>query len=140
MDSWRTLACYPWRTFDPLSDSSSTRRYRVTITYFRTSSTCRSYCQASLYYYALKLVYIQLELTFVRFRYSLESGRPSQTARLSRFLRMCRLEKKQSKGWYFTDVVLNLFKTAQLPPILHSESKSSMTSYSKGAQGLTVFF
>ena len=74
------LACYPWRTFYPLSDDFSTKYHRITITDFRPCLICQSYSQASIYYYALKLLFKQFELTLnVRPRYSLEGYRPSQT-------------------------------------------------------------
>ena len=41
-------ACYPRRTFYPLSDGPSTRDHRITMTDFRLCSTCQSRSQAGL--------------------------------------------------------------------------------------------
>ena len=71
MDSWEPSACYPRRTFDPLSTNPSTQCLWVTTANFRFCSTCRSHSQASLYCCALQLISDQLELTFARSRYSL---------------------------------------------------------------------
>src|ERR1700755_265055 len=38
--SWASSACYPRRTFYPLSDGPSTRDHRITMTDFRLCSTC----------------------------------------------------------------------------------------------------
>ena len=48
VDSWGRSACYPWRTFYPLSDGPSTRDHRITMTDFRLCSTCHSRSQAGL--------------------------------------------------------------------------------------------
>ena len=50
--SWESSACYPRRTFDPLSESPSTRDSRITMADFRLCSTSRSHSQAGLYHYA----------------------------------------------------------------------------------------
>ncbi len=42
MDSWGVSACYPRRTFYPLSDGPSIQNHRITRTYFRICSTCQS--------------------------------------------------------------------------------------------------
>jgi hypothetical protein len=62
---------HPRRTFDPLSESPSTRDSRITMTDFRLCSTSRSHSQAGLYHCIRKLVVHQLEPTFARLRYSL---------------------------------------------------------------------
>ena len=48
MDAWVRSACYPRRTFYPLSDGPSTRDHRITMTDFRLCSTCWSRSQAGL--------------------------------------------------------------------------------------------
>ncbi|TXG46219.1 hypothetical protein EZV62_028286 [Acer yangbiense] len=53
--SWESSACYPRRTFDPLSESPSTRDSRITMADFRLCSTSRSHSQAGLYHYAHEL-------------------------------------------------------------------------------------
>ena len=83
MNSWLRLACYPRRTFYPLSDGPSIRDHRITKAYFRTCSTCRSRSQAPFCLYALRLVSNQPEGTFARLRYNLGGDRPSQTTRLT---------------------------------------------------------
>ncbi len=77
--SQELLACYPRRTFYPLSDGPSTRNHRITMADFRLCLTCTSYSQANLYHYALQTVSNRLEFTFARLRYSLGGDRPSQT-------------------------------------------------------------
>ena len=77
-------ACYPRRTFYPLSDGPSTRDHRITMTDFRLCSTCQSRSQAGLCHCTLQLMSDQLEPTFARLRYSLGGDRPSQTTRHTR--------------------------------------------------------
>src|SRR3546814_17124101 len=48
MSSWGLSACYPRRTFYPLSDGPSTRHHRITMTDFRLCSHRRSRSQAGL--------------------------------------------------------------------------------------------
>ena len=79
MNSWEKLACYPRRTFYPLSDGPSMRDRRITKAYFRTCLTCWSRSQAPLCLYTLRLVSNQPEGTFARLRYILGGDRPSQT-------------------------------------------------------------
>ena len=83
VNSWTRSACYPRRTFYPLSDGPSIRDHRITKTCFRTCSTCRSRSQATLCLCTLRLVSNQPEVTFVRLRYNLGGDRPSQTTRLA---------------------------------------------------------
>ncbi len=45
---WKSSACYPRRTFYPLSDGPSTRDHRITMTDFRLCSSCQTRSQASL--------------------------------------------------------------------------------------------
>src|SRR5271170_5001446 len=81
MDSWASSACYPRRTFYPLSDGPSTRDHRITMADFRLCSTCQSRSQAGLCHCTRQLVSDQLEPTIARLRYSLGGDRPSQTTR-----------------------------------------------------------
>ncbi len=67
------------RTYYPMSDGPSMRNHRITITYFRTCSTCESCSQAPLYYYILRTITNRTEGTFVSLRYSLGGDHPSQT-------------------------------------------------------------
>src|SRR3546814_4459201 len=79
MSSWGLSACYPRRTFYPLSDGPSTRDHRITMTDFRLCSARRPRSQAGLCHCTQQLISDQLEPTFARLRYSLGGDRPSQT-------------------------------------------------------------
>src|SRR3984957_11895960 len=79
MDSWESSACYPRRTFYPLSDGPSTWNHRITMADFRLCSTCQSRSQAGLCHCTQQLISDQLEPTIARLRYSLGGDRPSQT-------------------------------------------------------------
>src|SRR3546814_6757633 len=81
MDSWESSACYPRRTFYPLSDGPSTRDHRITMTDFRLCSTCLSRSQAGLCHCTQRLISDQPEPTIARLRYSYGGDRPSQTPR-----------------------------------------------------------
>jgi hypothetical protein len=48
VNSWAVSACYPQSTFYPLSDGPSIQNHRITMTCFRTCSTCQSRSQATL--------------------------------------------------------------------------------------------
>jgi hypothetical protein len=101
MSSWEGSACYPQRTFYPMSDGPSMRNHRITISYFRTCSTCRSHSQAPLCYCTLRTVTKRTEGTFESLRYPFGGDHPSQTTHqtMSSHLRGVRLQI--SKGWYF---------------------------------------
>src|SRR3984885_14590596 len=79
MNSWAVSACYPRRTFYPLSDGPSIQDHRITKTYFRTCSTCLSRSQAPLCLCTLCAISDRAEGTFVLLCYSLGGDRPSQT-------------------------------------------------------------
>ena len=79
-DSWASSACYPRRTFYPLSDGPPTRDHRITMTDFRLCSTCPSRSQAGLCHCTQRPISDRSEPTFARLRYSLGGDRPSQTA------------------------------------------------------------
>ena len=72
-------ACYPRRTFYPLSDGPSTQNHRITMTDFRLCSTCQSRSQAGLYHCTPRTISDRSEPTFARLRYYLGGDRPSQT-------------------------------------------------------------
>src|SRR4029078_1710593 len=80
MDSWASSACYPRRTFYPLSDGPSTRDHRCTMSAFRLCSTCLSRSQAGLCHCTQRAISDRSEPTIERLRYSLGGDRPSQTA------------------------------------------------------------
>src|SRR5699024_11837175 len=110
VNSWGRYACYPLGSFYPLSDGPSMRNHRITKSYFRTCSTCKSRSQALFCLYTLRMISNHSERTFERLRYSLGGDRPSQTAYLrseehtselqSRFDLVCRLllEKKKESA------------------------------------------
>ena len=101
MSSWESSACYPRRTFYPLSDGPSTWNHRITMTDFRLCSRCHSRSQAGFCHCTQQLISDQLEPTFARLRYSLGGDRPSQTthhAGSRPWFHRARLEIKGNKG------------------------------------------
>src|SRR5258708_35480844 len=83
MNSWLRSACYPRRTFYPLSDGPSMQNHRITKAYFRTCSSCRTRSQPRLCFCTRRLISKQPELSFALFRYCLGADPPSQTTRLT---------------------------------------------------------
>ena len=139
MNSWARLACYPRRTFYPLSDGPSTRGHRITKTYFRTCSSCRSCSQAPLCLCTLRRISKPAEGTIARLRYSLGGDRPSQTAHLAGSSIFVELGPKLQKGGISRSTPQTLACLFQsLPPILHIYNPSPMPSYSKAPRGLFV--
>ena len=142
VDSWGRSACYPRRTFYPLSDGPSIQNRRITKTCFRTCLTCESRSQAPLYLCALRLVSNQPEGTFVRLRYTLGGDRPSQTTRLAMSsipIQGSKLELQNNQGGISRMAPSRLAPELQsLPPILHRLTQNPLPSYSKGARGLSV--
>ena len=138
MSSWGRSACYPRRTFYPMSDGPSMRNRRITISYFRTCSACRPHSQAPLCYCALRTVTKRTEGTFESLRYFFGGDHPSQTTHQALF--PCSgLGSRQPKGGISTLAPRCLATPVQsLPPILHMSYPESMLSYSKGARGLSV--
>ena len=119
-----------------MSDGPSIQNHRITISCFRTCSTCRSHSQAPFCYCTQWLISDQPEGTFERLRYTLGGDRPSQTAyqKLSSALLFegSGLEFKLSQSGISTMTPLKLtFKLLCLPPILHNENPNSISSYSK---------
>ena len=142
MDSWGSSACYPRRTFYPLSDGPSTRDHRITMTDFRLCSICRSRSQAGLCHCTRQLISDQLEPTIARLRYSLGGDRPSQTTHHARSRTQVhgpRLDIHNYKGGISRLAPHGLAPMVQsLPPILHMQLRMPVRSYSKGARGLSV--
>src|SRR5690242_13067416 len=142
MDSWESSACYPRRTFYPLSDGPSTRDHRITMADFRLCSSCRSRSQAGLCHCTRQLISDQPEPTIARLRYSLGGDRPSQTTRhagsRARFHGR-RLDARKKKGGISRVAPPELAPGLQsLPPILHIRSLTPLQSSSIGARGLSV--
>ena len=142
MDSWELLACYPRRTFYPLSDGPSTRDHRITMTDFRLCSNRHSRSQAGLCHCTQQLISDQLEPTIARLRYSLGGDRPSQTTHHAGSRTQVhgpRLDTRRSKGGISRVPPRQLAPTLQrLPPILHINFLIPLQSCSKGARGLSV--
>ena len=142
MDSWGSSACYPRRTFYPLSDGPSTRGHRITMTDFRLCSARRPHSQAGLCHCTQQLISDQLEPTIARLRYSLGGDRPSQTTRHARSqirIHGSRLDISQLKGGISRVAPRGLASPLQsLPPILHMTRLIPVQSCSKGARGLSV--
>ena len=142
VNSWGVSACYPRRTFYPLSDDPSTRDHRITMTDFRLCSSCQTRSQAGLCHCTRRLISDQSEPTIARLRYSLGGDRPSQTTHhagsRTRF-HGPRLDIKEQKGGISRMAPHQLAPVLQsLPPILHIHSLMPLRSYSKGARGLSV--
>ena len=142
VNSWGSSACYPRRTFYPLSDGPSTRDHRITMTDFRLCSNRHSRSQAGLCHCTRRLISDQSEPTIARLRYSLGGDRPSQTTHHagSRIqVHGPRLDIKEQKGGISRMAPHQLAPVLQsLPPILHIHSLMPLRSYSKGARGLSV--
>ena len=142
VNSWGVSACYPRRTFYPLSDGPSTQNHRITMTDFRLCSSCHSRSQAGLCHCTRQLISDQLEPTIARLRYSLGGDRPSQTTRHARSrtqIQGSRLDIKKQKGGISRMPPRQLAPTFhRLPPILHGYFLIPMQSCSKGARGLSV--
>src|SRR5664280_1063553 len=142
MDSWASSACYPRRTFYPLSDGPSTRDHRITMTVFRLCLTCQSRSQAGLCHCTQRAISDRSEPTIARLRYSLGGDRPSQTTHHA-------MSRPRITGRGSTAITTRLVfhfstppelapKLQSLPAILHKQSRMPLQSYSKGARGLSV--
>ena len=141
VDSWARSACYPRSTFYPLSDGHSTLGRRITRTYFRTCSTCKSRSQARLHSCALGMIANHPERTFARLRYILGGDRPSQTTRLTRSCGSLRrqLELQHSQGGIPRSTPRLLTPPLlSLPPILYRLCQNPMSGCSKAPWGLSV--
>ena len=142
MSSWESSACYPRRTFYPLSDGPSTRDHRITMTDFRLCSTRQSRSQAGLCHCTRQLISDQPELTIARLRYSLGGDRPSQTthhAGSPSWVHRTRLDIREQKSGISLLPPSRLAPELQrLPPMLHIDVLMPLQSCSKGARGLSV--
>ncbi len=142
MNSWLRSACYPRRTFYPLSDGLSMQNHRITRSDFRLCSTRRSRSQPGLCPYTLRLISKQPEGTFGRLRYIFGGDRPSQTTH--RTVSPDRihgpgLEPQNHKGGISLLTPHRLTPTLQsLPPMLHMFCPNPMLRYSKASRGLSV--
>ncbi len=141
-DSWGRSACYPRRTFYPLSDGPSTRDHRITMTDFRLCSARRPRSQAGLCHCTRRGISDRSEPTIARLRYHLGGDRPSQTAcHAGSWPRLhgAQLDTREQKGGISRMAPPKLAPRLQsLPPILHIPSLVPLQSCSKGARGLSV--
>ena len=125
-----------------MSDGPSIQNHRITISYFRTCSTCRSRSQAPLCYYTQRLISDQPEGTFERLRYFLGGDRPSQTAHLTMSpdsIQSRRLEFQYRKDGIPTatpQMPKHLFPC--VPSILCMQHRNPILGYSKAPWGLSV--
>ena len=142
MDSWGRSACYPRRTFYPLSDGPSTKNHRITMTDFRLCSTCLSRSQAGLCHCTLKADFrpagAYLCAPPVPF-----GRRPPQSnyppCRVPDPVNGPWLDIRNFKGGISRVAPPELTSRLQsLPPILHKKFLMSLQSCSKGARGLSV--
>jgi hypothetical protein len=85
MDARRRSACYPQRTFYPLSYGPSTRDHRITLAAFQLCSCRSTRSQARFYQCARRTIANRSERAFALLRYSFGGDRPSQTNHLARF-------------------------------------------------------
>ena len=137
VNSWGVSACYPRRTFYPLSDGPSTQNHRITKPDFRPCSTCRSCSQALLCLYTLKLISVQPERTFARLRYLLGGYRPSKTASLKESSVLIQGTPLDSK--FFKSGISLAAPTfpeeyhQRLPPKLRKKNPKPISSYSKAS-------
>ena len=142
MNSWAVSACYPRRTFYPLSDGPSIQNHRITRTYFRTCSTCQSRSQAPLCSCTHCAMSDRAEGTFVLLRYSLGGDRPSQTAQITRSAPQIHgkaLEFKHNKAGVSASTRTDPEADGHsLPATLRMLGLNPILSYSKGSRGLSV--
>ncbi len=118
------------------------QNHRITMTYFRTCSTCRSRSQAPLCHCTLRLVSNQAEGTFARLRYFLGGDRPSQNCPPDRVPdpdNGSRLDTQNLQGGISRLAPSEPESQVQsLPPILRNKSRVSGPSCSEGSWGLSV--
>ena len=143
VDSWGVSACYPRRTFYPLSDGPSI--WNPPDHYDRLSSLLEPSLSQSGWLVPLHskhLISDQIEPTIARLRYSLGGDRPSQTthhAGSPNRLHDSRLDIRDQKGGISRLLPSELAPGFhKLPPILHIQSLIPLQSCSKGARGLSV--
>ena len=125
-----------------MSDGPSIQNHRITISCFRTCSTCLSRSQAPFCYCTQRLISDQPEGTFERLRYFLGGDRPSQTAHLTMSpdsIQSRRLEFQYRKDGIPTatpQTPKRLFPS--VPSILCMQHRNPILGYSKAPWGLSV--
>ena len=139
MSSWGRSACYPQRTFYPLSDGPSMQNHRITMSVFRPCSACRPHSQASLCHCTPRTVTKRTELTFESLRYLFGGDHPSQTTHQTVSPESSGLGTGYAKGGISRTAPRILANPLRrLPPILHITHPVPMLSYSEGSWGLSV--
>ena len=139
MSSWGRSACYPQRTFYPLSDGPSIQNHRITISKFPSCSASQPHSQACLCYCTPRTVTKRTEHTFESLRYTFGGDHPSQTTHQTMSPTSARLDIEHRKGGISTLTPQHLAMLLHcLPPILHILYPMSMLSCSEGAWGLSV--
>ena len=125
-----------------MSDGPSIQNHRITISCFRTCSTCLSRSQAPFCYCTQRLISDQPEGTFERLRYFLGGDRPSQTAHLT--MSPASIQSRRLEFQYRKDGIptatpqppKRLFPC--VPSILCMQHRNPILGYSKAPWGLSV--
>ena len=125
-----------------MSDGPSIQNHRITISCFRTCSTCLSRSQAPFCYCTQWLISDQPEGTFERLRYFLGGDRPSQTAHLT--MSPDSIQRRRLEFQYRKDGIPTasppkpkpLFP--RVPSILCMQHRNPILGYSKAPWGLSV--
>ena len=125
-----------------MSDGPSIQNHRITISCFRTCSTCLSRSQAPFCYYTQWLISDQPEGTFERLRYFLGGDRPSQTAHLT--MSPDSIQSRRLEFQYRKDGIPTASPPKpkpwfpRVPSILCMQHRNPILGYSKAPWGLSV--
>ena len=125
-----------------MSDGPSIQNHRITISCFRTCSTCLSRSQAPFCYCTQRLISDQPEGTFERLRYFLGGDRPSQTAHLT--MSPALIQRRRLEFQYRKDGIPTASPPApkhwfpRVPSILCMQHRNPILGYSKAPWGLSV--
>ena len=125
-----------------MSDGPSIQNHRITISCFRTCSTCLSRSQAPFCYYTQWLISDQPEGTFERLRYFLGGDRPSQTAHLT--MSPDSIQRRRLEFQYRKDGIPTATPQPpkrllpSVPSILCMQHRNPILGYSKAPWGLSV--
>ena len=125
-----------------MSDGPSIQNHRITISCFRTCSTCLSRSQAPFCYCTQWLISDQPEGTFERLRYFLGGDRPSQTAHLT--MSPASIQSRRLEFQYRKDGIPTASPPTpkhwfpRVPSILCMQHRNPILGYSKAPWGLSV--
>ena len=125
-----------------MSDGPSIQNHRITISCFRTCSTCLSRSQAPFCYCTQWLISDQPEGTFERLRYFLGGDRPSQTAHLT--MSPDSIQSRRLEFQYRKDGIPTASPPKpkpwfpRVPSILCMQHRNPILGYSKAPWGLSV--